>query len=89
MSEFHFSDLKLTTGNDACRQDLIISTTEDAMHGKILVSIEITQVNHLITGYQSDVDKEESICIEYLDEKQAIELYHYLKSCLLSKYPSI
>ncbi len=82
MDEFNFSKLTLISGGNWGRTELSLETSENADDsGDLLLRMEIEETTH--------PGKSNSVSIEYLDEKQIIELFHYLKSCLLTKYPNI
>ena len=85
------------------RQTLSFQTTKNASDdAQILIQIEVVdsitrggdsakgQNPFLQNGDSPERNTEEKeITVEYLDEKQVIELYHYVKSCLCVKYPNI
>jgi hypothetical protein len=82
-NEFNYSSLVLVQGGGEWRNVCEFMATVNASdENELLLSLEITpKKNHKKVG--------KSLAVEYFDEKQMIELYHYLKSALVVKYPNI
>lgn len=65
---------------DSPRVEIIYETDED-IEDNPLLRIEVIETN--------DGEPVNHIDIEYLHEKEILELYFYLKSALIKKYPNI
>jgi hypothetical protein len=82
-SEYNFSTLTLVQGGSNYRNECTLNVSVNAgTENDLLLTLN---VNNSMNGKKM----KEVASIEYFDEKQIIEMYHFLKSALLTKYPNI
>lgn len=83
VNEYNFSKLTLVQGGSNYRNECDLNVDIAAgTENDLLLSLNIRN------GMNGRKMKEVA-GIEYFDEKQIIEIYHFLKASLLTKYPNI
>lgn len=84
-TEFEFSKLKLTQGSEASdyRTSVEMEIDEDAGSDELLLTLTILE------SLGGGEPKDRITSVEYLSEKQILEMYFYLKASLIKRFGSI